>query len=142
VQATVRRFLTVGAAAGLVLLLAVVGDHLLPGGLPDGVIRTIGLLWLAGVGGLLIGTLVVNVFRRVNPVFLGREIEQAGGIRHNVLVNALLLQLRQREPAVVDASLTAAARALAADPPEHRYLPRDGAGRYVLVLATVVAWLL
>ncbi len=142
VQSVLRRVLIIGAVAGLVPLLAVVGDHFVPGGLPGVVLGVAGVGWAVVLGVLLVGTLVVNLLQRLNPVYLGREIERAGGIRHNVLVNALLLQQGYRETSVRDASVAAAAGALDESPPEHHYLPRGGVTPYLLALTTVVAWLL
>jgi len=141
-RATLGRLLIVMAAAALVPLLVVVGDHVWKGGLPRGVLLAASAVWKAGLIGGLLAVVLVTLLRRLNPVFVARDLERAGEIRHNSLVNALLLHRAAAAPYAEEAVLRQAARDVATHPPARV----TDAGRQrrpaLVLLAALAAWLL
>jgi len=85
------RLLVLAAAGALYLLCFVAADHNWPGGLPRPAIQVAFLLWGAALA-VALGTIVIHAcLRRVNPLFAARILERSSGIRHNSVVNAMLL---------------------------------------------------
>jgi hypothetical protein len=86
------RLLVLGAAGALYLLCFVAADHNWPGGLPRPAIQGSFALWTATLA-IASAALLTHAFaRRVNPLFAARILERSSGIRHNSVVNALLLR--------------------------------------------------
>ncbi|MBK9118474.1 MAG: hypothetical protein IPM18_02575 [Phycisphaerales bacterium] len=93
-------------------LVMVAGDHLLPGGWPHAILRGSLLLW-AGAIILAVGTALLRTCRwRWNPVFLAQSLERSADIRHNSLVNAVLLRADERVTYAIEPALLQAARDL------------------------------
>ncbi len=128
------------AAATLVLLL-VVADAWLPGGVPG---RMLPLLFAVGNGVLLVtgATWVVRCgTRRCGALHAARVVERAVGERHNAVINAVSLWRSQGETGLTRALAAQAEPCLrvAGGPTELR-LPRSSAGgRWLLPVAG--AWL-
>lgn len=128
------------AAATLVLLL-VVADAWLPGGVPG---RMLPVLFAVGNGALLVTGAVWVVrcgTRRCGALHAARVVERAVGERHNAVINAVSLWRSQGETGLTRALAAQAEPCLrvAGGPTELR-LPRSSAGvRWLLPVAG--AWL-
>ncbi|MBU0639502.1 MAG: hypothetical protein KKB50_11605 [Planctomycetes bacterium] len=117
------RLLGVLAVAVVFPLFIIVADHAWSGGLARPVIVGAGLVWLGAVVVASLGLSVVILWRRVNPVFAAQELERAGHIHHNTLINTLLLR-RMPETAYAHAAATRqAARDVRRHPPIERVEP-------------------
>jgi len=141
-SALLYRLLYLIAAVILFPLLVVVGDHLIPGGLPRLVIFGAGILW--GVATILtvMGVSLRTVLRRLNKVFVARHLERSRGIRHNPLINMVLLGRSPEAGYVRDGAVQQAASVLERSGPEApgSAVPLRQPG--LLLLVAVVLWLL
>ncbi len=80
-------------AAGLAMpLLVVAADHWLSGGVPQPLLAASQVAWWGGLTLSFLLVLVLTLFRRLSPLFVARQLERFAEIRHNSLVNALLLR--------------------------------------------------
>ncbi len=121
------------------ILIAVIADHLLRGGLPAGWRIGVGVLCLgtAGVGAGIITALALS--RRTNLAYIAQRAERAAGVRHNALISAILLDAA---PAESHARQAAVSQALAIMSSLPTSLPTArGASRPWLAAGLVVlAW--
>lgn len=135
-----HRLLLGAAVALLALLLAVAADHIWPGGLP----RPARAVGLAAWGALLVMVcglgVVLALARRVNLLYVAQEIEHLRGIRHNALINALLLRGSRPMAYARRAALTQAAREVLSHSDVERPAARGGRLPLGVVVVTLVAW--
>ena len=135
-----RRMLYVGAGAALVPLLAIIGDHQWSGGLPRWVLASLLAAWTIGLTGGVLGGVAATYRRRFNRVYAGRCLERACGIRHNSIVNALLLRDGGLAAYAEDAAVRQATRDLTAHPALESVTPGRPWLAPVALLAAVAAW--
>lgn len=114
-QDLLARLIGLTAAAVLFPLLVVIVDHLWPNGLPHRIVSGAAVGWVVVVVLTLLFLVVQAARRRINPLFAAQQVERARGIRHNTLVNALLLS---KEPRLAYAA-EAAQRQAASDVESH-----------------------
>lgn len=108
-----RRLVSASVTLLAAVLVVVMFDHTLRGGLPVPVIRALGgVLGVAAAG--LGGWAVLVALRRLNPVFVARWLERSRGVANNVVVNWLLVQHDRSGAYAGDAAISQAARELAA----------------------------
>ena len=91
-RALLRRLLVLLAAGALFPLIIIVVDHLRSDGLPRIAVTGAGLVWGSGLVLVTLLLTIASLWRRLNPIFAARLLERGAGIRHNSLVNALLLK--------------------------------------------------
>ena len=139
-RSAASRLAVIVGLAVLSPLLVVVGDHLCAGGLPRLVLRVVLVFWAVGVTIALLAVLLVALLQRISPLFVARYIEQAGGIRHNPLVNALLLRRTQQMSYVQEPAARQAALAIASGATSEATLPRRGRWPLVVLLVVGFAW--
>ena len=140
VSALVEHLLYVSALAGLVLLAVIIGDHSWGGGLPRAALAALMVVWSTGLLGGLVGSVAVARLRRLNAVYVARRLEQAGGIRHNSVINALLLQEGGHATHAHEAVLRQATRDMAQHPPVESLGVRSGRRAAAALLAVLIAW--
>lgn len=132
-------WLAVGLSAPLLVVWA---DHTWFGGLPRTALNGALLLWGVGLSGALLAVLLITLARRLNPIFVGRQLERICGIRHNSVVNALLV----RRSARLTYAGEAATRQAAEDLATHEPLETPGTKRSRVALlalaAAAVVWTL
>ena len=128
------------AAAGLALLLVVVADHVAPRGLPAYLIFAAGLLWLAGS---LFAALAIaaGCVRRLNDAYVAQALERTHGIRHNLVINTVLLEAAPQAAYALPAAARQAESAVASAAPSGNPL-RVLRSPAVLCLAILAAWLI
>ena len=141
-RALLARVLVVLSLTVLFPLVVVAGDHLWSGGLPRGLLRAVLTVWGLAVTVTLLGTVLVTLLRRLSPIFIARHLERAHGIRHNTVVNALLLRRDGQATYAENAALRRAAGDLAAQGPARA--PELSPSRLsgLLLLATLAVWVL
>lgn len=141
-QGFLRRWLLLLAVAAAFPLLVVAADHAWPQGLPRPVVRLMARGWAAGLLGGALLLVAVSAWRRLNPLFAARFLERQAGIRHNALVNALLLRRAPAAQYACAAALAQAAVEVRTHAPAR--LSEPGALRMpaAVGLAVVLAWAL
>lgn len=136
------RLVVVVALLALAPLLMVVADHAWSGGVPRPVLTGALIAWVGGLAAALLGVLIATLGRRLNRVFVARQLERVSRIRHNSLVNALLL-FRSAELAYAGEAVSRqAARDVAAHPPSKALEPRRDRRVWLAPLATAAVWVL
>lgn len=125
-----RRLLA--ALAGLLsaLLVVVMVDHAVPGGLPLGLIRGLGVALVAAAL-LVVGWAAAVGLRRLNPLFVARRLERSRGVANNVVINWLLVQRDRAGAYAGDSAIEQAAREL-----------ERPSGEVEAARASPVAWLM
>lgn len=131
--------LLLSAAAGAALLI-VCADQLVAGGLSHTGLRVAFIVWLiAGLvgAGVVIGRAIV---RRISLAHVAQRVERAADVRHNALVNAVLVDAADEAAYARDATLRQADAVL---PGGDVALPLGRRARQVALLAAGVlaAWL-
>ena len=130
------------AVATPIPLLVVAADHAWPGGLPRPVIVGTALLWALGVGLAFITLLALTLFRRLGWLFVARHLERVWGIRHNAVVNALLVRRRSETAYACEGAARQAADALRAASATAPAQPRVSRKAGWVLLAVAVAWVI
>ncbi|MCK4343285.1 MAG: hypothetical protein KAY37_16345 [Phycisphaerae bacterium] len=141
-RALLVRLMAVLSAAVLIPLLVVVADHVWSGGLPRTLLRGALLGWIVGLAGALLGVMLVTFRRRLNRVFVARQLEIVSRIGHNSLVNALFLRAVPALAYAEDAALRQAARDVATHEPSEALEPRRGRRTWVTPAVTAAVWIL
>ncbi|HUU98837.1 MAG TPA: hypothetical protein VM487_24155 [Phycisphaerae bacterium] len=136
------RLVAAAAAATPIPLLVVAADHAWPGGLPRPVIVGAALLWALGVGLTLITLLALTLFRRLGWLFVARHLERVWGIRHNAVVNALLVRRRSETAYACEGAARQAADALRTASATAPAQPRVSRKAAWVLLVVAVAWVL
>ncbi len=136
------RLVAAAAAATPIPLLVVAADHAWPGGLPRPVIVGTALLWTFGVGLTLITLLALTLFRRLGWLFVARHLERAWGIRHNAVVNALLVRRRPETAYACEGAARQAADALRGASATAPAQPRVSRKAAWVLLTVAVAWVI
>lgn len=90
-SALLTALLRLSTLAVAFVLAVILLDQSLPGGLPQPLIGASGWLWLVAVLVALALCTAAMLGRRLNPLYVARDIERARSITHNPVVNALLL---------------------------------------------------
>ena len=128
-----------GAAIALLVLVAV--DHTWPGGAPRRLLAASGLAWMLGtaLAATLAGAWVMR--HRLAAAYVARALEKSHQIRHNLILNAVLVSEEPKLSYLTNAAGAQAATALLAAP-TGAHLPAERGGATVLaVIAAGVAWL-
>ncbi|MGD8454537.1 MAG: hypothetical protein PVJ57_22210 [Phycisphaerae bacterium] len=131
---------TLLAAGAVFPLLAVVADHIWPHGLPRTLLTGAVLIWAVGLTVLCTWLTVRALTRRWNRLFLARLLERAGGIRHNSIINALLLRGGSARVGVLDAAQRQAARDVRRHPPARLGETPASAAPLAVAIAALLAW--
>ncbi len=135
-----RRVIVSLCGALLFALLLVVADHTWPHGLPRQIAIGASLVGLGLLGVVLLICAMLLLFRRLNPLFAARQLEQSLGVAHNTLINALLLRRQPDAAPVVQAATQRAARDLGEHP--HVQVNTGGSRRTgILLTVTCLLWL-
>jgi hypothetical protein len=141
-RALLLRLIFVIAFAVSVPLLVVIGDHVWPGGLPLAALLGARIAFLAGLAVAVLIAAVVTFGRRLNSLFVAQRLERVSEIRHNVLVNALLVGQSNQKLYAGEATALEAARAVASHEPSEALEPRSSRRPWHLLLAVIAAWVL
>lgn len=136
----IRRVVYVAAAAALVPLLVIIGDHLWSGGLSRLALASLLVLWGAGLLGGMVGSVATAHLRPLSLIYVARYLERASGIRHNSVVNAMLLRQAGLAMHAREAVVHQAARDVAAHPPSDVLDGQRGRRAAAVLLAALVAW--
>jgi hypothetical protein len=135
-----RRVIVCLCGGLLFALLLVVADHTWPHGLPRRVAIGASLTGVGLVVALLLVCGLLLLFRRLNPLFAARQIEQSLGVAHNTLINALLLRNQPDAAPVVQAATQRAAHDLGDH--AHVHVNTGGSRRTgILLSVTCGLWL-
>lgn len=84
-------FLLLVGCAALVLLVLVLLDHQVAGGVPRWMLAVLGMTWLLACAVLLVRVVWRAFGKRLSPRFVAQSLEQGTGIRHNALLNAVAI---------------------------------------------------
>jgi len=140
--ALLRQVTVLLTLAALFPLVFVVADHAWPGGLPRQTRFVALMAWLGGTAVGLLGLITLVLGRRLNPALVAQCVERAFDVRHNSLVNAVLV----RKSAAQSHAAVPAARQAARDLQSHDQVRavRLGGSRLPAALAAAAAtlWLL
>lgn len=129
------------ACAALVPLGVVMLDHAVSNGLPRVLIIAFGLSWFAATVWAILWMLRNAAHRRTNAAFAARLLEHALHIKHNPLVNTILLgRSEQTHYAAVVSTREALAALSAAEEDPARAVPRSFAP-LLLMLLSLGVWL-
>lgn len=135
-----KAVLLVASFALLIPLLAITLDHALPGGLPLQVISATGLMWVSGLAVVAVVLAGWWLLRRLSWAYVARRFERHSGVRHNAVLNAVLLSDNREASFATGAAARQAWIALEqAEPlPAPRRLPLGG----LLLVITLALWLI